>query len=219
MTLTEVVNANSNTRTFAIALNTSNSSGRITYYDNSNIVASGPLRKQTTSAFSIGKFNGNYAFGFIGADAGGHRSGVAGEFNTDGKGHLNGIADADDNGTVSSQIALTASNFTILSTTTGRGNVTMTFNIGSGQTSTFIFYVINATELLIMQDDAAGNGLLAGDILQQTGGGSFTDAALSGNAILGVQSVDNSGVSPVGDVTDRKSTRLNSSHLGISYAV
>ena len=217
MTLTEVVNANSNTRTFAIALNTSNSSGRISYYDNSHIVASGPLRKQTTSAFSIGKFNGNYAFGFIGADAGGHRSGMAGEFNSDGKGHFNGIADADDNGTVSSQVTLTASNFTILSTTTGRGNVTITFNIGGGQTNTFIFYAVNATEMLIMEDDPVGNGLQAGDILQQTGGGSFTDAGLNGNAILGVQSVDNSGVSPVGDVTGGLFTANGSGAASISF--
>ncbi len=201
MTLTETVNSTSNIRTFAIAMNTGGNSGRITYYDNSQIIASGPLRKQTTSAFTISKFKGDYAFGFIGADAGGHRSGMAGEFSSDGKGHLNGIADMDDNGTVNSQVTLTASNFTILSTTTGRGNVTITFNVAGGQTSTYIFYVINTNEILIMEDDPVGDALLAGDILLQTGGGSFTDGALNGNSILGVQSVDNSSGSPVGDVT------------------
>ncbi len=200
MTLNETVNGNSIARTFAFALNTGGNSGRITYYDNSNIVASGPLRKQTTSAFSIGKLSGNYTFGFIGADASGHRSGMAGEFNSDGKGHFNGIADADDNGTLNAQFSVIASNFTILSTSTGRGSVTMTFNIGGGQTNMFIFYVVNATEMLFMEYDPVGNPLLAGDVLQQTGGGSFTDSTLSGNAIVGAQSVDSSSGSPVGDV-------------------
>ncbi|MFZ3262852.1 MAG: putative Ig domain-containing protein [Terriglobales bacterium] len=217
MTLTETVNSTSNTRTFAIALNTGNSSGRISYYDNSQIIASGPLRKQTTSAFSIGKLKGDYAFGFIGADGAGHRSGMAGEFNSDGKGHLNGIADTNDNGTANSQITLTASNFTILSTSTGRGSVTITFNFAGGQTDTFIFYVVNTNEMLIMEDDPVGNGLLAGDILLQTGGGSFTDAALNGNSILGVQSVDNSSGSPVGDVTGGIFTANGSGSASLSF--
>jgi len=217
MTLNETVNGNSTARTFAITLNTGGSSGRIMYYDNSNIVASGPLRKQTTSAFSIGKLSGDYAFGFIGSDASGHRSGLAGEFNSDGKGHFNGIADADDFGTVTPQASLTASNFTILSTSTGRGSVTMTFNVGGGQTNMFIFYVVNATEMLFMEYDPVGNPLLAGDVLQQTGGGSFTDSALSGNAIVGVQSVDNSSGSPVGNVLGGMFTSSGSGSASYSF--
>jgi hypothetical protein len=68
-----------------------------------------------------------------------------------------------------------------------------------------------------MEDDPVGNGLQAGDILQQTGGGSFTDAGLNGNAILGVQSVDNSGVSPVGDVTGGLFTANGSGSASIGF--
>ncbi len=200
MTLNETVNGNSSTNTFAFALNSAGTSGQMSYYDNSNISASGPLRKQTTTAFSIGKLNGNYAFQMIGSDGAGFRSGMAGQYYSDGKGNLTGVADMDDNGTVSSQITLTASNFTILSNSTGRGDVTITFSGAGGQTSTYIFYVVNATEMLIMEDDPAGSPLLAGHILQQTGGGSFTDAALTGNIIFGVQSLNNIGT-PVGDVS------------------
>jgi hypothetical protein len=200
MTLNETVNGNTSSNTFSFALNTSGTNGRMSYYDNSNIAASGPLRKQTTTAFSIGKLIGNYAFELIGADGVGSRSGMAGEFYSDGKGNLTGVADADDNGTLSTQITLTASNFTILSTTTGRGDVTITFNGAGGQTTTYIFYVVNATEMLFMEYDPAGSSLLAGHVLQQTGGGTFTDAALSGNMILGAQSLNNTGT-PVGDVT------------------
>jgi hypothetical protein len=135
----------------------------------------------------------------IGSDGFGYRSGMAGQYYADGKGNLSGEADMDDNGTVSSQITLAASNFTILSNSTGRGDVTITFNGAGGQTSTYIFYVVNATEMLIMEDDPAGSSLLAGHILQQTGGGSFTDAALTGNLILGAQSLNSPGT--VGDVS------------------
>jgi hypothetical protein len=197
MTLTQTVTGTTTSNTFAIALNTGANSGRITYYDNSGMVASGPLRKQTPSSFSIGKLAGNYAFGFIGADGNGNRSAMAGEFNSDGKGHLNGIADTNDNGQVNSQITLTASNFTILSSSTGRGTVTITFNVAGGQTSTYVFYVVNATEMLFMEADPLGDGMVAGDVLQQTGGGSFTDAALNGNSILGVQSLNNSSIGEI----------------------
>src|SRR5437899_8794040 len=62
--------------------------------------------------------------------------------------------------------------------------------------------------------------------LQQLGIEGFTHASRSGSQTFDVQTMPSSQVggvpftqSPVEPSQDRKSTRLNSSHLGISYAV
>ncbi|MGA9472507.1 MAG: Ig domain-containing protein, partial [Terriglobales bacterium] len=203
VTLNQDVGGSSTAHTYAIALNTSNSNGRIIYYDGSELFGSGPLRKQTMSPYSTGKIDGDFAFGFIGADSGGpatvSRSGMAGEFNSNGVGTLSGLADANADGTVTSSATLEASDFTVLSSTTGRGTVTITF-VGLG-TMNYVFYVVNSAELLMMETDTATDTLLAGHVLGQTNGGTFTNLSLDGNAIMGMQSIDTSGSSPVGDVT------------------
>jgi hypothetical protein len=203
VTLNQDVGGDSAAHTYAIALNTANSNGRIIYYDGSTLFDSGPLRKQTMSPYSTGKINGDYAFGFIGADSGGpatvSRFGMAGEFNSNGVGTLSGLADANADGTLTTSATLQASDFTVLSSTTGRGTVTITF-VGLG-TMNYVFYVVNSTELLMMETDTATDTLLAGHVLGQTNGGTFTNLSLDGNAIMGMQSIDASGSSPVGDVT------------------
>lgn len=182
------------TNTLAIALNSGGANGRIMFYDTTNTKEIGPLSQQDTTAFSTAKITGNYAFGLIGVDGAGgnNRFGVAGQFNSNGTGTLSGLADGDDIFTgVSSQVTLTASDFTVASD--GRGTVTLNFSGGNMNFSLeFAFYVVSATELLMMEADGprTGHPLLVGQALQQASGG-FTDASLSGNAILGVQSLTN----------------------------
>lgn len=208
--------------TYAIALNTSYTNGRIIYYENSTLMASGPLRKQTTSAFSTSKISGDYAFGLIGADGGGpaavSRFGMAGEFNSNGSGKLNGMVDADADGTPYPQVTMSATNFSVLSSTTGRGTVSVSYT-GQG-TLNYVFYVVSATELLMMETDNAaqtgGNPLLAGHVLAQTGGGSFTDSSLNGTIILGVQGIDNSGTQPAGSVSAGFITAQGNGNASIS---
>ncbi|MGA9353895.1 MAG: Ig domain-containing protein [Terriglobales bacterium] len=218
VTLTQNVGGTTS-HTFAIALNSSNSSGRIIYYDNSTFVASGPLRKQTTSAFATNQISGDYAFGMIGADGGGpatvSRFGMAGEFTSNGAGTLSGNADADADGTTYSQVGLTASDFAVSSSTTGRGTVTIDF--GTAGTMNFVFYVVNSSELLMMEADTTSDPLIAGDVLEQAGGGTFTNLSLEGTSILGAQSVDNSGSSPVGDVIGGLLTTTGSGSYSISF--
>lgn len=182
------------TNTFAIALNSNGTNGRVMFYDTTSTKEVGPLRRQDTTAFSTSKIDGNYAFGLIGVDGvgGSNRFGVAGQFNSNGAGTLSGIADGDDIfAGVSSQVTLTASDFTVAKN--GRGTVTLNFSGGNMNFSLeFAFYVVSASELLMMESDGpqTGHPLLVGQVLQQTSGG-FTDASLSGDAIVGVQSLTN----------------------------
>ena len=203
MTLHQTVGGSSTTHTYAVVLNTTNSNGRIVSYDNSTTIASGPLRQQTVSAFATNRINGYYGFGLIGADAGGpaavSRFGIAGEFTANGAGTLSGMADGNADGTLTPQMTLQASDLTVLSNTTGRGTVTITF-VGQGNLD-FVFYVVNATELLMMGTDAATDSLLAGRVLGQTGAGTFNNLSLNGNAILGIQGIDGSGITPAGTVS------------------
>lgn len=174
----------SGSNTFAAALNSGGSNGSIIFYDNGTRKASGLLRKQDTSAFLTSKINGNYAFGMVGANGGGTaaRYVMAGAFTANGSSNLTGEFDSDSYGTGSANSTLSASNFSVAST--GRGTVTVTFT-GQGNFS-FVFYVVSASELLIMGDDIAGNSLLTGQVLQQTG--SFTDTSLNGAGVLELES-------------------------------
>lgn len=188
----------STSNTFAVALNSSATNGRIMFYDSSDIKEIGPLRQQDTTAFSTAKIKGDYALGLIGVDGTSvNRFAVAGQFSSDGAGNLSGMADGDDVGTVSSQVTLTSSDLTVASD--GRGTVTLNFSGGSMNFSlSYVFYVVSATELLVMEDDGAKTSrpLLVGRALQQSTS-AFTDSALNGNAIVGVQSLTNLGAPSV----------------------
>ena len=170
--------------TFAAALNSNGSNGNIIFYDNSDRKASGLLRQQDTSAFSTGKIKGNYAFGIVGADGGGAaRFAMAGAFAADGSGNLTGEFDSDTYLTGSANATLTSSNFSIASS--GRGTATITF---TGQSNLkFVIYVVSASELLVMEDDSAGNSLLSGQVLQQSS--PFTDASLDGVGVIEIETL------------------------------
>ncbi|HUB03166.1 MAG TPA: putative Ig domain-containing protein [Terriglobales bacterium] len=184
----------STSSTFAVALNSSGSNGRVMYYDSSNTKQVGALRQQDTTAFSTGKISGEYAFGLIGVDGTGtNRFAVAGQFDSNGSGALTGIADGDSIGTVSRQVTLSSSDLTVASN--GRGTVTLKFVGGSMNFSLdFVFYVVSASELIMMEDDGpkTGNPLLVGRALQQSTN-AFTDSSLDANAIVGVQSLTTTG--------------------------
>jgi hypothetical protein len=197
--LSILVNGDSTPTTLAVALDSSDGNGHIIHYDpTSSSIISGVLRKQTTSAFATSKIDGNYAFGLVGADQGAHRFGIAGQFNSNGSGTLTGQADYDDGGQGSGNVGnttLSASDFSVLSSTTGRGTATITF-AGPGATINFVFYVVSTSELLMMAIDNTETPpmIVAGDVLQQSG--TFTDASLNGVSVIELQGVSNSGTSP-----------------------
>ena len=182
------------TNTLAFTVDSTEKNGRIMFYDATNTKEVGPLLEQDTSAFLTSKIDGDYAFGLVGVDSAGgaNRFAVAGQFSSDGKGNLAGIADGDDvfSG-VSSQVTLTASDLTVASN--GRGTVTLNFAGGNMNFSLqFAFYVVSATEVLMVETDGpqTGHPLLVGEALQQSSS-AFTDAALSGDAIVGTESLTN----------------------------
>jgi hypothetical protein len=173
----------SGSNTFAAALNSGGSNGNIIFYDDSDLKASGLLRQQDTTAFSTSKINGNYAFGLVGA--GGTRYAMAGEFTANGGSTLTGEFDSDIYLTGHANATLSSSNFSVASN--GRGTAAITF---TGQnTLNFIFYVVSASELLVMEDGSTGDPLLAGQVLQQTG--TFTDASLDGIGVAEIESLSN----------------------------
>ncbi|MBZ5667485.1 MAG: Ig domain-containing protein [Acidobacteriia bacterium] len=185
----------SGSNTFAAALNSGGSNGNIIFFDNTILKASGLLRKQDTSAFSTAKINGNYAFGFVGADGGGSaaRFAMAGQFNSNGSGTLTGEFDSDIYLTGADNATLSSNNFSVASTgqSAGRGTATITF---TGQNNLkFVFYVVSASEMLAMEDDLAGSSLVAGQVLLQTG--SFTNASLNGVSVSEVETFS-SGTTP-----------------------
>jgi len=176
--------------TFVAALNSSGANGNIISYDTSAFKASGLLRRQDTTAFSTAQITGNYAFGLVGAAGGGVRYAMAGQFNSDGSGNLAGNFDSNIflSGTAANA-TLRSSDFSVVASgaQAGRGTGTITFT-GQGNFH-FVFYVVNAGELLMMEDDSAGNPLLTGQVLQQAG--SFTDLSLNGVSVIEMESLNN----------------------------
>jgi hypothetical protein len=202
LALLTVTPTGGSTLTLAAALDASDGNGHIISYDPNNTeLVSGLLRKQTPSAFSTSKISGNYAFGFVGADQGSNRFGIAGEFNSNGSGTLTGSADFDDScsgGGCTGNVGttnLTASDFLVASSTTGRGTVSI-FVSTPNVTVPFVFYVVSSTEVLMMAADntESPSMIMAGQVLQQSG--TFTDASLNGISVIELQGVGNNGGSP-----------------------
>jgi len=150
---------------------------------------SGVLLQQNTSAFLTSQITGNYAFGFLGADAQANRYGFAGQCTADGAGNFtNGVLDSDDDGTAASSVAFTGTYFVQTSPANGRGTATITTSQG---TTNYSFYVISATQLLVMEIDSGTTPLVSGSILQQAPG-PFSNSSLNGNSILATTALANS---------------------------
>jgi len=183
------INNGKGTHTYAVAVQ-SDGNGSVIPYDATNpIVMAGIFFKQDTSAFATSKFNGEYAFGLDGVDGSGNRYVMAGAFSSDGQGNLtNGELDADEIGPGPTNSTFSASNFTVASS--GRGTVSL--SISSLGTGSFAFYVVNATQLLMMQTDAISGPLgsvLTGQVLEQSGLAG-TDSDLNAISVFGVEQVD-----------------------------
>jgi hypothetical protein len=177
----------SGSSTFAAALNSSGSNGNIIFYDSNARKASGLLRKQDTTAFSTSAIKGGYAFGLVGAAGGtsAPRYAIAGAFTANGTASLTGEYDSDIYLSGANNASLVSANFNVASS--GRGTATITF---TGENNlNFVFYVVSASEMLMMEDDAAGSSLLSGQVLQQSG--SFTDASLNGISVIELESLSN----------------------------
>jgi len=182
--------SNGHTATYAFVLQP-NGNGNIIPYDTTTPWdASGIFPKQNTSDFSTSDFTGQYSLGFVGIDNASSRFGLAGAFTANGTANLtNGELDGDDggnyfNGTFSSN------NFSV--TPSGRGTVTL--NVSGVGTGNFAFYVVNSSQVLIIQIDPIAQGLqslFSGQVVQQQGL-TYSDSDLNGVSVLGFQGLDTS---------------------------
>jgi len=195
------INTNQGSLTLAFALQSSGNGNVIAYQSNNGFQGSGVLLKQTTSAFSLSKITGPYAFGLIGVDQGGNRFELGGAFTANGNADwTNGQLDANDNGKVNggngigSPISFSSNDVSTVNSSTGRGTVGI--DVTGVGTLNFAYYVVNATQLLLVQTDpisGPGGSLFTGQILQQSG--TFTNASLDGVSVVEAQGLD-TGNSP-----------------------
>ncbi len=180
--------SNGPSTTFAFVLQP-NANGNIIPYDTTTPVdASGIFLKQNTSDFSTSDFTGQYSLGFIGVDNAYSRFGLAGAFTANGTANLtNGELDTDDGGNAGNT-TFSSDNFSV--TSSGRGTVSI--NVSGVGTGNFAFYVVNSSQLLIIQIDPISQGLqtlFSGQIVQQQGL-TYSDSDLNGVSVLGLQGLD-----------------------------
>ncbi len=141
---------------------------------------SGPLEKQTAADFVLAKLAGNFAFGALGAQAGGARTGTVGAITIDASGHVtSGHADA--NGASPLTDAALTGTLTAPSATTGRGTLTLTASgTGGSRTMHFAYYIVTADRLFIASTDPSAP--IAGYMTRQAG--PFSNSSLTGPGIL-----------------------------------
>lgn len=159
---------------------------------------SGVMLRQTTTDFSQASILNNYTFGLMGGDASGTRFAVAGEFHADGKGNLTtGTADSDDGTSGGSSLCTATCTGTYTApATSGRGTATLTVP-GAGTTN-YSYYMVTARQLLMVEiDQTAGSAIVSGQMLQQSGTGSFGSSSLNGTAVFETSAVQASNSTPV----------------------
>lgn len=103
---------------------------------------------QQTGTFSAGSFQGNYGMNFTGVIAGSTEIDANAQFSADGMSKLNGALDANNGGSLSTNLALSGT-FTVNSS--GRGTLTLNSNLG-GQS--IVFYLVSNTRLVFIDVDA-----------------------------------------------------------------
>jgi uncharacterized repeat protein (TIGR01451 family) len=196
------------TSTYRFVLNqiTSNVafSGRMIEFDSTGTNAAGVMYQQTASAFSNSQVTGHYAFGGSSTSSLTQQSrfAIAGTFNVSGTTISSGEFDADQ---VKNGGGPNAENSTFTGTRgtpDGNGRTTFTLTPTGGSAGDFVYYIISASDLLEMSNDAQSSNLAlqAGAAMQQTGGGSFSNSSLSGTSVIYFTGLDNSGGTPIADV-------------------
>ena len=154
----------------------------------SGTIGSGTMEKADTTAYSMAKITGDYAFGAAGFDNVNNRAAMAGRFTSNGTGTLtNAAGDVNAYGTEYS-MTFTAANYTVSNTATGRGTMHLAFTFGGTPDSmNFVFYIVNSGKLFVMESDTVTTAtpLLNGALVnQQIPPGGFSNASLNGNMVI-----------------------------------
>jgi hypothetical protein len=167
-----------------------------------NATGSGSLDMQTSSAFNLAALAGTFAFNVSGVDGGAQNpESSAGALSVDASGNLlaNGVQDTNDNGTLSTNDPLTAASAAMSSPGLSNGRGTLAIASAAHPTRNFVFYVIDANHLRLIEVDSAP--ILAGDAFRQTstaisGSFAFTVSGSSGGtpfAAGGIFDTDGAG--------------------------
>lgn len=182
----------------------SNQRALVIRFDN-NSTASGVIVLQDSSAFSLSALAGTFVFNLSGVDVAGNGADEvsAGLYTTDVSGNLtSGVQDTNDNGTVSTNVAMTPASAAMSTPLGGRGTLTIT---AGGSTRHFVYYVANANLLMLLETDSTP--ALGGSAFRQSG------TAISGSFAFTIAGTSTGGVFVAGGIinTDGAGNVLNSS--------
>lgn len=150
-----------------------------------NFASSGSFNLQNVNDFLLTSIAGNYVFDFSGINLGPSGAAVTnisiiGDIAANGGSITGGVIDTNDfNNGPSGATILTPGSYQLdptYGTTYGRGTATF-----AGRT--FAFYIVDATHLKFIEEDATGTEGASGDALVQTGAIPATTAAFTGNFV------------------------------------
>jgi hypothetical protein len=159
-------------------------------FDN-NSTASGSMDLQSSGAFSLSSLAGTYAFNVSGVDSGGHSDGSVGAVTVDSSGNLtSGVEDNNDDGTVSTNVALVPTSGAVSSPSAGNGRGTLT--ITGTSTLHFIYYIVNSNQVNLIEADLSP--VLAGNAFRQTA------TAISGSFVFTIGGVSTGGAFVAGGI-------------------
>jgi len=167
------------------------SKGRIIEFDDATGFgehASGVLRLQDTTSFSLSQLQPNYAFGVDGFDSYGYHYASAGSFSVNTSGNISNAFD-DTREYISGNSETTGGTGTIDAISTASGRATMSLTLG-GQTTNQAAYLVNADEFFIVGTDPLSSvPIYSGRAIVTAS--SFSQSSLSGNYIIHTTAADN----------------------------
>jgi hypothetical protein len=180
----------------------SNQHGLLVRFD-SSATGSGTIDRANPIDFSVNAIANNYAFGISGVDGGGFPMAIAGRFLSDGAGSFplnSAIQDVNDAGTVTqSDVSLHGDIIDgFVDPATGRGTLELISTVPNTGTLTFAFYVVDNTHFKMVEIDAGGAPVLAGDAFSAPN--SITLATLKGNYAFTVGGSETAGPYAAGGV-------------------
>jgi hypothetical protein len=161
--------------------------------DLSRLTGSGVIKKQTTAAFSMSAFNGDFAVSLSGELNSTNAVGAIGRFHLDGLGAINqGAMDLNLTGTSYSNAATTGT-YTPIDPMTGRGSASLSFPAPINQLN-FTFYVVSPTEAFFVGAETRGptRPLLSGRVLKQSGG-PYAANSMTGTLVLNTTGLNANG--------------------------
>jgi hypothetical protein len=187
-------------------------------------IGSGTMEKADTTAFSVARITGDYAFGVAGLGNLNNRAAIAGRFTANGAGSLaNAAGDLNAYG-ASYPMTFAASTYAVADTTRGRGVMSLAFSFGgTPATLNFIFYIVNSGKVFVMETDpvATSTPLLNGAILQQNiPPGGFSASSLNGGAVISLTGAavrGDGGTNSAPDVLAGLLTADGNGGLSLSY--